>query len=211
MISNFLLVSYYYFFPSFLVSNRSRVRPSPYTLWPVSSVADDRWVRLHCWNDNRHGATTQKRKLSYTLFTKNTTCTTLTFSIWPFKCQFSAAAGALINLNAHCGAVFCCSDEKNVHLMGQYCPIHVPKVKNDPRPLKWEVGNCQTYGMAFWTSEYVLEYINIFNKDLIGGNQKVYYLITQLFSPKELLVQLQLSYLFYFVKNLQLKYTLCPH
>jgi len=41
-------------------------------------------------------------------------------------------------------------------------------------------------------------YWNIFNKELMGGNHKVYCLITELFSPKELLVKLPLSYLFYF-------------
>lgn len=57
------------------------------------------------------------------------------------------------------GQFFYFSDEKHVHLMVQYCPIHVSKVKNDPGPLMWEVSNCRTYSMAFWATEYLLEYI----------------------------------------------------
>jgi hypothetical protein len=45
----------------------------------------------------------------------------LTISIWPFKCQFAAAVGALFKLNAHCGTAFSHSEEKAVHLMEQCC------------------------------------------------------------------------------------------
>jgi hypothetical protein len=53
----------------------------------------------------------------------------LTFSIWPFKRQFSAVATLLFNLNSHCGTVFSLSDEKDVHLMGQHCAVCLLKVK----------------------------------------------------------------------------------
>jgi hypothetical protein len=36
----------------------------------------------------------------------------LTFSTRPFKCQFSAVAGALFNLKAHCGTVFFCLEKE---------------------------------------------------------------------------------------------------
>jgi hypothetical protein len=48
---------------------------------------------------------------------------TIMFSTQPFEFQISAAAGALFNLSAHCGAVFPLSFKKDVHLMAQYCPI----------------------------------------------------------------------------------------
>jgi hypothetical protein len=51
------------------------------------------------------------------------------FRVRLFKCHVSVAAGALFNLNAHCKAMFSLSDEKNVHLMGQCCPIYKLKVK----------------------------------------------------------------------------------
>jgi hypothetical protein len=38
----------------------------------------------------------------------------LTFNIWPFKCQISAVAGALFNLNAHSGTIFSLSDKKDI-------------------------------------------------------------------------------------------------
>lgn len=40
-----------------------------------------------------------------------------------FKCQVSAVAGAFLKLSADYGALFSCSDEQNVHLMAQFCPI----------------------------------------------------------------------------------------
>jgi len=57
----------------------------------------------------------------------------LTFSIWHFKYLVSAAAaGALFNLNAHCGTLFSLSYEKDVLLMGQHCPVcpFIVKVSN---------------------------------------------------------------------------------
>jgi hypothetical protein len=36
-------------------------------------------------------------------------------------------AGALFTFSAHCGTVFSVSDEKDVHLMGQCCPVHALK------------------------------------------------------------------------------------
>jgi hypothetical protein len=44
-----------------------------------------------------------------------------------FKCQVSAAARALFNLNAHYEAVFSDLVIKNVHLRGQHCCIHLLK------------------------------------------------------------------------------------
>jgi hypothetical protein len=41
----------------------------------------------------------------------------LTYSVWPVKCQDSAAAQALFNLNSHCTAVFSPSDSEDVPLM----------------------------------------------------------------------------------------------
>jgi len=43
-----------------------------------------------------------------------------TCSVWPFKCQFSAAA--------YCGRTIFLLDAKGVHLMGHCCPIHLLKV-----------------------------------------------------------------------------------
>jgi len=45
----------------------------------------------------------------------------LTFSVWCFKCQVPAVAGALFKLNTHCKAVFSLWDENDVHLVGQLC------------------------------------------------------------------------------------------
>jgi hypothetical protein len=53
----------------------------------------------------------------------------LTFGVWLFKLHVSAAVGALFNLNTHCGTVLSLSDEKDVHLMEQFCPISLLKVK----------------------------------------------------------------------------------
>jgi len=53
----------------------------------------------------------------------------LTFSIWPSKCQFSAVGGSLFNLKAHCGTVLSLLDGRDVHLKGQCCPICLLKVK----------------------------------------------------------------------------------
>ena len=55
-------------------------------------------------------------------------CSVLTLSILPFKCQVSAVARTLLKLNAHCGAVFSYSDEQDVHLLAQHCPICLLKV-----------------------------------------------------------------------------------
>jgi len=52
----------------------------------------------------------------------------LTFTIQSFKSQVSATARALLNLNACFGTVFSISDKKDVHLMGQYCPVCPNKV-----------------------------------------------------------------------------------
>ena len=43
---------------------------------------------------------------------------------------FFTAAGALFNLNSHCGTLFPCSDKKVPHLMGQHCPVHPLKVNS---------------------------------------------------------------------------------
>jgi len=64
--------------------------------------------------------------------------------------------------------------------MVQYCPIHMSKVKNDPGPLN-----------MYW---------KIFNKELISGNHK-FYCLNRVFSPKEPLVQLTFSSLFYFCEQ----------
>jgi hypothetical protein len=40
-----------------------------------------------------------------------------------FKCQVCAVAGAFLKLSADYGALFSYSDEQNVHLMAQFCPI----------------------------------------------------------------------------------------
>jgi len=54
----------------------------------------------------------------------------LNFSIWHFKYLASAAAaGALFNLNAHCGTLFSLSYEKEVLLMGWHCPVCPFRVK----------------------------------------------------------------------------------
>jgi hypothetical protein len=53
----------------------------------------------------------------------------LTFSIWPFKRQFSAADRTLFNLNAYCGTMFSLSGDKGVHLIRKLYPIHSLKVK----------------------------------------------------------------------------------
>jgi hypothetical protein len=52
----------------------------------------------------------------------------LTFSIWLFKSHVSAVARALFNLNPHCGTAFSLLDEKDIHSMGQHCPVHLLKV-----------------------------------------------------------------------------------
>ena len=44
---------------------------------------------------------------------------TLTFSVWPFKWQFSAAARAQHNINACHNTVFSVSYKKRVHLTVQ--------------------------------------------------------------------------------------------
>jgi hypothetical protein len=49
----------------------------------------------------------------------------LIFSVWPLEHQVSAVIRALFNLNAHHGTVFPLSDERDVHLMGQHCPIRL--------------------------------------------------------------------------------------
>jgi hypothetical protein len=48
----------------------------------------------------------------------------LCFSIQPFKCQVSAVAGALSNLNTHCSMVFSLSGKNDVHLMGKRTLAH---------------------------------------------------------------------------------------
>jgi len=52
----------------------------------------------------------------------------LTFSVWPFKCQVSAAARALFSFNAQCRTVFSMSEKTDEHLMEKLCPIHLLKV-----------------------------------------------------------------------------------
>lgn len=48
----------------------------------------------------------------------------LTFSIHTFKCQvFWCFWSTVFNLNAHCGAVFSCLEEKVMYLVGQYCLV----------------------------------------------------------------------------------------
>ena len=53
-----------------------------------------------------------------------------TFIIQAFKCQFSAVAGPPLNFNSYFGTAFPLSNEKNVHLMRQQCPIFPWKVKD---------------------------------------------------------------------------------
>jgi hypothetical protein len=53
----------------------------------------------------------------------------LGFTIWPFKFQFSVVAEELFSLNAHCRTVFSCLDEKNMHSVGEFCRVHLLKVK----------------------------------------------------------------------------------
>lgn len=53
----------------------------------------------------------------------------LTLSVWPVKCQLSTVAGAIFNLTLHCRTAFSHSHEKVVPSMGQWCPIHLLKVK----------------------------------------------------------------------------------
>ena len=69
---------------------------------------------MHCWYTEQW----RNRRISRVL----------TFSVRPFKCQVSAADGTLFNLTAHCKTVFSHLDEKDVHLMGQSCPVHTLKV-----------------------------------------------------------------------------------
>jgi hypothetical protein len=49
----------------------------------------------------------------------------------------------LFNLNAHCSTVFSLSDEKDVHLVGQRCPVHPLEVKQvlSFRELKFLIWN----------------------------------------------------------------------
>jgi len=47
----------------------------------------------------------------------------VTFTIHSFKSQVSATTRALLNLSAHFGTVLSISDKKDVHLLGQYCPL----------------------------------------------------------------------------------------
>jgi len=47
------------------------------------------------------------------------------FSVWSLKSQISAVAGALCNLSAHCRTVFSLLDKKDVHFMGQRCPVQL--------------------------------------------------------------------------------------
>jgi len=54
----------------------------------------------------------------------------LTFSIQSFKCQVSAAAGVLCNVNVHCSKVFVYCNAKDVQLMGKICLVHLLVVKN---------------------------------------------------------------------------------
>lgn len=52
--------------------------------------------------------------------------------MWNFKYMVSpAAAGAPFSLNAHCWTVFSLLDEKDVHVMGQHCPVCLFKVKEN--------------------------------------------------------------------------------
>jgi hypothetical protein len=53
----------------------------------------------------------------------------LTFSVWPIKCQVSAVAIALFNLNAQCKTMFSLLEKKDVHLTGQHGSIRPLKVK----------------------------------------------------------------------------------
>lgn len=52
------------------------------------------------------------------------------FSIQPLKCQVSAAAGVLFNINAQYRTVFPYWNGKYVQLMGKFCPVHLLVVKN---------------------------------------------------------------------------------
>ena len=54
---------------------------------------------------------------------KNVMVACITFAIQSFKSQVSAAVRTLLNLNAHFGTMLSISDKKDVHLMGQYCPV----------------------------------------------------------------------------------------
>jgi len=65
----------------------------------------------------------------------------LAFWIWHFKCHFSAAPRAFINLILQCRTVFL--DKKVVHLMGQ-CPIHLLQVK-------WKQSNHRKHTYPFST------------------------------------------------------------
>jgi hypothetical protein len=52
----------------------------------------------------------------------------LTFSTWPFKCQFSATARETFNLNVYCEIMYFLLGDKGVHLMGKYYPICSSKI-----------------------------------------------------------------------------------
>jgi hypothetical protein len=63
-----------------------------------------------------------------------TKLTSLTLSIWPYKCQFSVATTALFNLNAQCRTVFFYLDDTVVYTMGQHClvcPLKVKEISSD--------------------------------------------------------------------------------
>ena len=66
----------------------------------------------------------QYLKMGHSSFLSNL----LTFSVQPFKCQVSAAATALFNLNTHSGTMFSLLDKRDVHLMGQHSLAFLLKV-----------------------------------------------------------------------------------
>jgi hypothetical protein len=74
----------------------------------------------------------------------------VTFTVWPFKCQVHAVAGALFSLNAHCRAMVSFLDEKDVHIIWQHCPIRDHNLKW----LLWHVVDIEAFNFR----------VSVFNK-----------------------------------------------
>ena len=51
--------------------------------------------------------------------------TNFKFSVWPFKCQVSAAAWPLCNANVRHVTMFSLINEKHLYLMGHFCHSHL--------------------------------------------------------------------------------------
>jgi len=75
------------------------------------------------------------------------------FSLWPFKCQLSTAAGALFNLIAHCETVFSHSIGKVVYWMGQPCAT-----------CPWNVNLLEVY---IYTSRYATQNITMSGRPML--------------------------------------------